>query len=195
MARRGAGHGKCQANGLAFLVRSPDRIRTGVTALRGRRPRPLDDGAVLCEPCGTGVASAVQTTVSPPVRPTGGRAVMLRHEQARTFVASALAPSPGSQAAGVPGLEPRLTGPEPVGLPITPYPNGIGPAGPDPPTQSSGLRSRQPTGHGQPDTGSRTSHGRPVSARPASRSRRSHLVMPAERRNGTSWLATRIAPR
>ena len=26
--------------------------------------------------------------------------------------------------AGVPGLEPRLTGPEPVGLPITPYPKG-----------------------------------------------------------------------
>ena len=25
--------------------RSPDRIRTGATALRGRRPRPLDDGA------------------------------------------------------------------------------------------------------------------------------------------------------
>ena len=24
---------------------SPDRIRTGATALRGRRPRPLDDGA------------------------------------------------------------------------------------------------------------------------------------------------------
>ena len=38
---------KCQAIGLAFHVRSPDRIRTGVTALRGRRPRPLDDGAVL----------------------------------------------------------------------------------------------------------------------------------------------------
>lgn len=28
------------------FVGSPDRIRTGVTALRGRRPRPLDDGAV-----------------------------------------------------------------------------------------------------------------------------------------------------
>ena len=28
------------------LFSSPDRIRTGVTALRGRRPRPLDDGAV-----------------------------------------------------------------------------------------------------------------------------------------------------
>ena len=37
---------------------SPDRIRTGVTALRGRRPRPLDDGAVRgtdrisTNPCG-----------------------------------------------------------------------------------------------------------------------------------------------
>ena len=41
------GNEKCQAIGLAFHVRSPDRIRTGVTALRGRRPRPLDDGAVL----------------------------------------------------------------------------------------------------------------------------------------------------
>src|SRR5215213_11912291 len=55
---------------------SPDRIRTGATALRGRRPGPLDDGAV---------------------RWCGG--------------------------AGVPGLEPRLTEPESVGLPITPYPN------------------------------------------------------------------------
>src|ERR1700759_4272335 len=165
---------------------SPDRIRTGVTALRGRRPRPLDDGAVHgAGVLGAGVASAVQTTASPPVRPTGGRVVILPHEQARTFFASALV----SRAAGVPGLEPRLTGPEPVGLPITPYPNGIGPevlAGPDPPTQSSGLRSCQPIG---------TDHGGPTSARPAARSRRSHLVMPAERRNGTSWLATRIAPR
>src|SRR5438552_739865 len=35
-----------------------------------------------------------------------------------------------AHAAGVPGLEPRLTGPEPVGLPITPYPMGSSPAGP-----------------------------------------------------------------
>src|SRR5437763_3536980 len=54
---------------------SPDRIRTGATALRGRRPRPLDDGAKTAR-------------------------------------------------AGVPGLEPRLTEPESVGLPITPYPIG-----------------------------------------------------------------------
>jgi hypothetical protein len=48
---------------------SPDRIRTGVTALRGRRPRPLDDGA---EQVDAGRASGVQTTASPPVRPTDG---------------------------------------------------------------------------------------------------------------------------
>src|SRR6185437_3788180 len=29
----------------AHVLGSPDRIRTGATALRGRRPRPLDDGA------------------------------------------------------------------------------------------------------------------------------------------------------
>ena len=55
---------------------SPDRIRTGVTALRGRRPRPLDDGAVPC-PSATrpgskpAISSGVQTTASPPARPTG----------------------------------------------------------------------------------------------------------------------------
>src|SRR5579863_8437655 len=77
---------------------SPDRIRTGVTALRGRRPRPLDDGAV----------HGIDTT------------------------------------AGVPGLEPRLTGPEPVGLPITPYPTGTRHRTAAP-TQSSGRNSRRPT--------------------------------------------------
>src|SRR5947209_7127793 len=30
--------------------------------------------------------------------------------------------------AGVPGLEPRLTEPESVGLPITPYPKGVDPS-------------------------------------------------------------------
>lgn len=61
------------------FVGSPDRIRTGVTALRGRRPRPLDDGAVRgtdriqlsLRSRDAGEASAVQTTASPPVRPTG----------------------------------------------------------------------------------------------------------------------------
>ena len=32
-------------------VCSPEQIRTAVTALRGRRPRPLDDGARLAVPC------------------------------------------------------------------------------------------------------------------------------------------------
>ena len=33
---------------------SPEQIRTAVTALRGRRPRPLDDGAVLRRGCALG---------------------------------------------------------------------------------------------------------------------------------------------
>src|SRR5436309_16137717 len=65
----------------ALAPRSPEGIRTLATAVRGRRPGPLDDGAVL---------------------------------QMRRWCF----------LAGVPGLEPRLTEPETVGLPITPYPMG-----------------------------------------------------------------------
>src|SRR4051812_12985000 len=72
--------------GLSF-ARSPEGIRTLATAVRGRRPGPLDDGAVHC--AGTQV---VQEEIA--------------------------------LLAGVPGLEPRLTEPETVGLPITPYPKG-----------------------------------------------------------------------
>jgi len=67
-------------------IGSPDGIRTRATALRGRRARPLHNGAIertSLEDLSTGLI------------------------------------------AGVLGLEPRLTGPEPVGLPITPYPMGI----------------------------------------------------------------------
>ena len=71
---------------------SPDRIRTGATALRGRRPGPLDDGAP-------------ETSV-------------LHRGKLATRESSA----------GVPGLEPRLTEPESVGLPITPYPKGCDPS-------------------------------------------------------------------
>jgi hypothetical protein len=67
---------------------SPDRIRTGATALRGRRARPLHNGAMWLAP---------QIGTQSNWAPTG---------------------------AGVPGLEPRLTEPESVGLPITPYPIG-----------------------------------------------------------------------
>ena len=83
------------------------------------------------------------------------------------------------------------------------------PGGPGALTQSSGLRMRRPTGlcsHGSRKLrapadrtlhapADRTNHSGSTSASPASRSRRSHLVIPAERKNGTSWLATRIAPR
>ena len=80
-----------------------------------------------------------------------------------------------SRAAGVPGLEPRLTGPEPVGLPITPYPNGIGPVSRSRPRSlADSGRAGQPEGHGArspgPVTGAgvtRAGHWGPISARPA----------------------------
>ncbi len=67
-----------------FFDGSPDGIRTRATALRGRRARPLHNGAI-------------EWMRSP-------------EGHSRSLIA------------GVLGLEPRLTGPEPVGLPITPYP-------------------------------------------------------------------------
>ena len=56
---------------------SPDRIRTGVTALRGRRPRPLDDGAEHF-PDMAGITGSAQTTASATVRPTGGSPLLRR---------------------------------------------------------------------------------------------------------------------
>src|SRR3954447_20175634 len=43
----------------------------------------------------------------------------------------------GWSRAGVPGLEPRLTEPESVVLPITPYPMGVQALGPVPPVNST----------------------------------------------------------
>src|SRR5580693_2974729 len=71
MTGGGEGHAR------EVLRSSPDRIRTGVTALRGRRPRPLDDGAEHA-PAGilpgprSGSTGSAQTTASATVRPTGG---------------------------------------------------------------------------------------------------------------------------
>src|SRR5580658_10100726 len=113
---------------------------------------------------------------------SGGAAVQARleqhglsgDEQARTpETASALS----TELAGVPGLEPRLTGPEPVGLPITPYPNGIAPGG--------RVRSRSLADSGRAGQYD-GSHNGSMTVRPAPRSRRSQRVIPAERRNGTS---------
>lgn len=70
---------------------SPEQIRTAVTALRGRRPRPLDDGAKQRFQH----ESVGQIGVQPPLQPARGG-----------------------------GLEPPITGSEPVVLPITPPPNG-----------------------------------------------------------------------
>src|SRR4051794_11349782 len=38
---------------LKLVLCTPDQVRTGVTALRGRRPRPLDDGGWLTQEAGS----------------------------------------------------------------------------------------------------------------------------------------------
>ncbi len=86
--------------GGSFLC-SPDGIRTRATALRGRRPRPLDDGArtrflnVVFQSC-SWMLSKLSLSES-------------GHKIDRI-------------SAGVPGLEPRMAVPETAVLPITPYP-------------------------------------------------------------------------
>ena len=60
----------CRAEVGPGRQRSPDRIRTGVTGLRGQRPRPLDDGAGArgggLEPPTTGPEPAVLPITPPP---------------------------------------------------------------------------------------------------------------------------------
>src|SRR6266545_5923465 len=54
--------------GVLVFVGSPERIRTAVTALRGRRPRPLDDGAVAPagDAAGSGMVPGVRGLPQPP---------------------------------------------------------------------------------------------------------------------------------
>ena len=80
------------------LLCSPDRIRTGVTALRGRRPRPLDDGAVLILLCWSYCADRAgwRSQRGTDYRLATGQAnrrvrrQSSRHERARTYITSAL---------------------------------------------------------------------------------------------------------
>ena len=85
------------------LRSSPDGIRTRATALRGRRARPLHNGA-LARP-------TIRKQTTGPRKRTNSRIAsrIEDHQRNRRF-------------AGVLGLEPRLTEPESAGLPITPYP-------------------------------------------------------------------------
>src|SRR5580698_9537723 len=83
----------------------------------------------------SGITGSAQTTASATVRPTGGWRFqrLALPETVLSVAALSETNKRGREAhprcqlswlAGVPGLEPRLTGPEPVGLPITPYPMG-----------------------------------------------------------------------
>ncbi len=100
----------------AHATCSPDRIRTGVTALRGRRPRPLDDGAVPC-PSATAprskpaIPSGVQTTASPPARPTGTPTAPNPSPPPSPTATPSTSPTaiPGSPPPVTPGSPPAVT--------------------------------------------------------------------------------------
>ena len=128
---------------------SPDGIRTRATALRGRRARPLHNGAL---------------------------------ERDETSAERTVAAGTAS-CAGVLGLEPRLTEPESVGLPITPYPMGARPCWADGslyPSRRRGVPNA--TGVSRPDGRSAPGSGRSVSRRgPASRSTRTAAARRAAR--------------
>ena len=91
-----------------LFVCSPDGIRTRATALRGRRARPLHNGAL---------AVLVDRVVRGTEKNLTGWKDILR-------IDAGCAQSTPSSMAGVPGLEPRTDEPESPVLPITPYPMG-----------------------------------------------------------------------
>ena len=65
--------GGVEINAVADRIKfgSPNRIRTGVTGVRGRRPKPLDDGA-LAGFLLAGIAAPCQTDWERIARGSGG---------------------------------------------------------------------------------------------------------------------------
>ena len=121
---------------------SPDGIRTRATALRGRRARPLHNGA-----CAERASS--ESARTGPARPRPNRCVQA--------------------SAGVPGLEPRLTEPESVGLPITPYPMGAARPGDQRPSSITGrpFPAQSAAARGSERPVQRARRSRPSDPRPA----------------------------
>ena len=90
------------------LSRSPDGIRTRATALRGRRARPLHNGALAGCPALRSARAAERTL------PAG-----------RNFSESASGRKSRGPELGYQDSNLELTEPESVVLPITPYPKGV----------------------------------------------------------------------
>ena len=97
---------------------SPEGIRTLATAVRGRRPRPLDDGAL-------------ETLRTPHLRAESGGKCYTTGTHGRAMIGFDISLGTGRVVlvagvlvAGVLGLEPRMRESESLVLPITPYPKG-----------------------------------------------------------------------
>ena len=116
-----------------YCLRSPEGIRTLATAVRGRRPRPLDDGALETKrndsPSGGSFRNTMLHERSGPLRRQDQG---LDHAAARRYRPIGLTEGDlfiSGNSAGVLGLEPRMAEPESAVLPITPYPKGLAGAG------------------------------------------------------------------
>ena len=135
---------------------TPERIRTAVTALRGRRPGPLDDGGPVftgrqpishhtrsnrtSAPCADQTRKLSRRESHLALYPRADSNRRYRLERAASWATRRrgrhMEPwAPRShhsdsvramELAGVPGLEPRLSEPESLVLPITPYPSAFG---------------------------------------------------------------------
>jgi hypothetical protein len=151
--------------GRARGFRWPASRPRGPGCAPGRRGCPGQAGV-----CGT---DGCTSRVMPPFRHALSSAVPPEMNKRGHRMVSALS----TELAGVPGLEPRLTGPEPVGLPITPYPNGIAPRGR---VRSRSLADRACVG--QHGSSQRLDHGQAgvaVQAEPAGnpgRAQEGHVV-------------------
>lgn len=106
---------------------SPDGIRTRATALRGRRARPLHNGAMAC--LRLAAFSSEENSNRSCRFPEITRRARDRDRHSAPVI-----------CAGVPGLEPRTNEPESSVLPITPYPKGVS-ANARPGLVGLGLRS------------------------------------------------------
>src|SRR5215217_5281539 len=108
---------RSRASARDLFVGDPSGIRTRVTAVRGRRTRPLYDGAVyfFCTSYQRfrWSSSVIVSHTSLWFQIGGPAETVCFPARKRAF-----------NRAGIPGLEPRMTVPETVVLPITPYPNG-----------------------------------------------------------------------
>ena len=96
---------------------SPERIRTAVTALRGRRPRPLDDGAMYARAKRSDYVSRDPEAVPIGFRGSGARTRTPKNRTRTCRVANYTTPEGGAESLASESLESST---DPSRSPISP---------------------------------------------------------------------------